>query len=259
MNKARVMVVEDEGLVALTLEQCLQNLGHDVTATVASGEEAVRKAAELDPDLVFMDIRLKGDIDGVEAANQIKDNHSIPVIYLTAYSDDETLGRARTTEPYGYIVKPFDSRTIKSAIEMALYKAELQSKLRQTNERLSAILNCIGDGVIVSDFKGEISYMNPNAQKMTGYTAREATGSIVWQVLRLVDGETGSATIPPFTKVILGGEQLNLGPYELVDRAGSNTSILVNIAPIRNEARTVTGMVIAFRGTPDFDRRRSVE
>jgi len=101
MLKARILVVEDERLVALALEQCLKAIGHDVVALVTTGQEAVRKAVELEPDLVLMDIRLKGEVDGIEAAVRIHDNFGTPIVYLTAYSDDNTLERARAAQPYG--------------------------------------------------------------------------------------------------------------------------------------------------------------
>ena len=131
----RVLVVEDERVVALAIKHCLQSLGHVVPATVATGEEAIRKAAEVDPDLILMDIRLGGEIDGVEAAEKINRTFKIPVIYLTAYSDEKTLSRARVTEPMGYILKPFDENTIKSTIEMALYRSAIQERHRTTNEK----------------------------------------------------------------------------------------------------------------------------
>ncbi len=120
MAKARVLVVEDEGIVARDIAMTLKSLGYAVPAITSSGEEAVKQAGEVHPDLVLMDIRLKGDMDGIQAAEEIRTRFSIPVVYLTAYADNNTLQRAKITEPYGYILKPFQERELYTSIEIAL-------------------------------------------------------------------------------------------------------------------------------------------
>lgn len=122
MVRARVLVVEDEAIVAMGIKQKLEDLGHQVVDVVLTGEDAVSKAIEKEPDLILMDIVLKGKMDGIEAASTIRKQVDVPVIYLTAYSDEEVLERARTTEPYGYIIKPFKKSELNANIEMALYK-----------------------------------------------------------------------------------------------------------------------------------------
>jgi signal transduction histidine kinase/DNA-binding NarL/FixJ family response regulator len=117
-----VLIVEDESIVALDLKQRLQTLGYEVVAVVASGEEAIEQVASTQPDLVLMDIKLKGQMDGVEAAEVIRTRFDLPVIFLTAYADKETLDRAKQTRPYGYLVKPFEDRDLRTTVEIALYK-----------------------------------------------------------------------------------------------------------------------------------------
>src|SRR5262249_32072333 len=121
MGSARIMVVEDEGITAKDIEARLTRLGYEVTAVAHSAPDAIAKAAKKRPDLVLMDIRLKGPIDGVEAAKQLRSRFDIPVTYLTAYADDHTPARAHLTAPYGYLVKPFDERELHATIQMALY------------------------------------------------------------------------------------------------------------------------------------------
>lgn len=128
MEEARVLIVEDEGIVAKDLQGTLENLGYVVPDVVSSGEEAVQKAAEMQLDLVLMDIVLKGDMDGIEAAERIRARFGIPVVYLTAYADEDTLQRAKLTEPYSYILKPFEERELHIAIEMALYKHQIEEE-----------------------------------------------------------------------------------------------------------------------------------
>ncbi len=129
MVKSRILVVEDEAIVAMGIKQKVEDLGHEVVDIAYTGEDAVATALETQPDLILMDIVLKGNMDGIEAATKIRNQLDIPVIYLTAYSDEEVLERARMTEPYGYIIKPFKKSELNANMEMALYKhAEDQKK-----------------------------------------------------------------------------------------------------------------------------------
>lgn len=130
MSATRILVVEDEAIVAKDIENALHVLGYSVPAVTSSGEAAIQKAEALRPDLVLMDIRLKGQIDGVKAARGIGARLGIPVVYLTAHADEQTLRRAKTTQPFGYIVKPFDERDLLAAIEMALHRHRMQTTLR---------------------------------------------------------------------------------------------------------------------------------
>jgi FOG: CheY-like receiver len=120
--EGRILVVEDEHIVAMGIKRMLKSLGYTVTGVASSGEDAVSKAESTFPDVVLMDIMLKGDMDGVEAAKEIRERFDVPVVYLTAYSDNKILERAKRTEPFGYIIKPFDERDLYSSIEVALQR-----------------------------------------------------------------------------------------------------------------------------------------
>ncbi len=122
MKNIRILVVEDEAIVAMVIKKRLVNLGYIVSGIAATGKDAITKVEGTFPDLVLMDIMLKGEIDGIEAAQQIKEQFSIPVVYLTAHSDEKTLERAKLTEPYGYIIKPFTESDLTSNIEIAIHK-----------------------------------------------------------------------------------------------------------------------------------------
>jgi CheY-like chemotaxis protein len=128
MGKGRIMVVEDIRLIAEDTRASLKNLGYEVTAVVSSGEEAVKKAQEDLPDLILMDIVLSGKMDGIEAAEQIRTKHDIPIIFLTAYSDEQKIERAKAAEPFGYLVKPYKDRELNATIEIALEKHKKGSK-----------------------------------------------------------------------------------------------------------------------------------
>lgn len=136
MDKARILVVEDESILALGLKHKLEDMGHIVLDMVNTGEKAINAAQEHVPDIILMDIVLKGNMDGIEAAKIIRKQMSVPVIYLTAYADEEVIQRARVTEPYGYLVKPYKSSELNANIQMALYKHNLSKreseKIRKT-------------------------------------------------------------------------------------------------------------------------------
>ncbi|MQY60561.1 response regulator, partial [bacterium] len=131
MNSVKILVVENEQIVADDIKFRLKRLGYAVSGIALSGEEAVKKAEEIHPDLVLMDVVLEGKMDGTEAASEISSRFNIPVVYLTAYADDKTLERAKITEPFGFILKPFEDRELYSTIEMALYHYKVGNMLKE--------------------------------------------------------------------------------------------------------------------------------
>ncbi|HPC56108.1 MAG TPA: response regulator, partial [Methanolinea sp.] len=142
-HRVRILIVEDEQIVAEDLRQTLENMGYSVVGVVSSGEGAVETAHKEIPDLILMDIMLSGKMDGISAAHQIRSEHDIPVIYVTAYADSQLIERAKVTEPFGYIVKPFNEREFQSNIEIALFKHRLEKEIRKRD----AILLALGFGV----------------------------------------------------------------------------------------------------------------
>jgi len=136
MQRTKILVVEDERIIAKDIKMSLEGLGYDVCALVASGEDVIEMAKRENPDLLLMDIMLKGEIDGIETVNQLRSHLDVPVVYLTAYADDNILQRAKVTEPMGYLIKPFKDRELHSAIEMALYKHRMEAKREKAYEEL---------------------------------------------------------------------------------------------------------------------------
>lgn len=143
MSKAKILVVEDEYITTVVIKNSLITLGYEVTGVADTGAAAIRMAGELKPDLILMDITLKGKMTGIEAAEQIHDRYQIPVVYLTAHSDDATVDKALLTEPFGYLIKPFDDRTLKSTIQMALYKHTIDKELILKNEELESFSSAV--------------------------------------------------------------------------------------------------------------------
>lgn len=140
MSKSNILIVEDESLVAKDIQHCLKKLGYNVVAISGTGEEAVQLAEQHKPDLVLMDIMLKGEMSGIDAANEIKEKYNLPVIFLTAYADEATLSKAKVTEPYGYIIKPFKEIDLHTSIEMAIYKHQKESEIRKERDYLYSIV-----------------------------------------------------------------------------------------------------------------------
>ena len=182
----KILVVEDESVVARDLERSLTDLGYDVTDCVTSGEEALISAEERRPDVVLLDIRLRGQIDGIEAASLLRARYRVPVVYLTAYSDDDTLWRAARSEPYGYIVKPFTSREVRSAVEIARYKHAMDAQLAARERWFSTTLRSIGDAVVACTPDRRVKFMNQAAEELTGWNEREAEGLPIDEVVQLV-------------------------------------------------------------------------
>ena len=139
MSNIKILIVEDEIITANDLKLRLEKMGHSIVGIVGNGKDAIRKAGEINPDIILMDIVLKGDIDGIETAQQIRDIHDIPFIYLTSYYDDEILERASKTSPYGYITKPYDEIGLHTAIQMAVYKHQSRPKLKNNSKILKLI------------------------------------------------------------------------------------------------------------------------
>ena len=139
LEKARILVVEDGNVIAKDLSLRLKNLGYDVAGVANSGEDALKLIEETRPDLILMDIMLKGDIDGIETASLVKERFDIPVVYLTAFSDDETIARAKITGPFGYILKPFEERELKSNIEIAIYKHGMDKALKAARKEIRVL------------------------------------------------------------------------------------------------------------------------
>src|SRR5579884_799568 len=155
-TNTKVLIVEDEAIVAYDIESRLRKAGYSVPATASSGEQALEKIAETSPDLILLDIRLQGRMDGIAVAAEIKNRYKLPVIFLTAHADKATLERAKVTGPFSYLVKPIGNLNLSSAIEVALYKHRAERELQDREAWLSTVLDSVGDAMVVTDAWGRI-------------------------------------------------------------------------------------------------------
>ncbi|MCK5226914.1 MAG: PAS domain S-box protein, partial [Desulfobulbaceae bacterium] len=243
-----ILIVEDESIVARDIQECLLSFGYKVTGVVSSGEEAIKAVAEERPDLVLMDIVLNGNVDGIDAAHEIRTRFGVPVVYLTAYADDKTLERAKVTEPFGYIVKPFDERELHSTVEIALYKAKSEKKLKESEIWFSTTLKSLGDGVIATDPEGEVVFLNHAAEGITGWRQQDAVGRPMHEIFYIINEHTRQRVENPAAKVLREGRVVGLANHTiLITRQGTEVPIDDSAAPIRDDKGNLLGIVMVFR------------
>ena len=250
MAKERVLIVEDEKIIALDLQRRLERFGYTICGTCSEGVDAIEKAKLHKPDIILMDIMLNGPMDGIEAAKIIKQELRIPVVFLTAYVDDRTIERAKTAEPYGYILKPFKERELYTAIDIALYKFNSEQQIKRQERLFSAILHSVNDGLIAVDNDLTALFLNPIASQMSGWTEEEARGRPIHQILSLIDSKTLNPILPTmlpkeevpnrFRDVILKGR---LGQSYILDGA---------ITKIHQAGNETEGYVLAFRDVTEL-------
>jgi two-component system cell cycle sensor histidine kinase/response regulator CckA len=242
MDKKRIFIVEDENIVSLDMKKRLEKLGYEVPGIAASGEDAVKMVLEQKPDLVLMDIKLSGEMDGVEAAAEILKSYSVPIVYITAYAENTTLRRAKITEPFGYILKPFEERELHINIEIALYKHKMQDMVKEREQLLFTTLQSIDDAVIVTDNDNNIQFFNPKAEKFTGIEKKEALGKKLQSVVNIE--EKGVKTHRSLDKDSNISENSVL--KKLVTKDGKRRFIKTSIAPILGSNKNAIGKVFVY-------------
>jgi hypothetical protein len=256
MATTKVLVVEDEVIVARTIMSQLRQLGYTVTDTASSGLAAIAKAVETQPDLILMDIVLKGDMDGVTAATHIRQQVDIPIIYLTAYADDSTLQRAKVTQPYGYIVKPFTANDLRVAVELGLFKHQVAQELQENRDQLATLLRSMSDAVIATDVQGAITFMNPAAEGLTGWSQDEGLGRHSTEIFQLINEVTDHPVADPIAKVLHDQQVVYLDNFTaLVTKTGDRIPIGDSASPLWRSPEGMSGVVVVFWDMSD--RRQS--
>jgi two-component system cell cycle sensor histidine kinase/response regulator CckA len=250
-GKKQILVVEDERLIAVDLQKRLERLGYAVPAIASSGEEALRCARSTPFDLVLMDIRLQGEMDGVSTAQALKAERDTAVVYLTAHSDPDTLDRAKLTEPHGYILKPVTDGDLRSVLPISLYKHALERRVRASEAWLSTTLRRVGEGIVATNTSGEIVFMNPVAEHLTGWPAADAYGYLVMDVLGLFEESNNQPAKNP-VQDLLPGENRS---YTLISKLGPKA--VVEIECFENRSATdLLGAILVIR---DISGRRELE
>ncbi|MBD2496912.1 ATP-binding protein [Nostoc sp. FACHB-280] len=257
MEPVRILVVEDEVIVARTIANQLNQLGYTVIGTASSGQVAINKALEGKPELVLMDVILKGEMDGITAASQIREQLDIPVIFLTAYGDNQTVQRAKTTQPFGYIIKPFTAKDLRIAIEIGLLKHQLEQDLRESRDRFATLLNSMSDAVIATNEQGIVTFINPAAELLTGWRQADALGKDISKILQLVDEVTETSVENPVTRVLREQKVVYLNDFtSLITKNGSRVPIGDSASPIMRHPGQINGVVVVFW---DLSERRQTQ
>ncbi len=247
MSDNRILIVEDESIVAEDISDSLRRLGYGKATIVDTGSKAVEISAEIHPSLILMDIKLKGAMDGIDAAREILKRRRVPVVYLSATGDPKNIERARLTEPFGYLLKPYNERELRTTIEMALFKHKMELRLRESERWHASTLRDIGDAVITTDARGRVSFLNSAAETLTGFTSAEALGKAFDEVLQLTDEKTGTRETP-VTAVLKRGQAVHLTRTMMRRKKdGAVIAIDDSAAPIRDEAGNITGVVFVVR------------
>lgn len=246
MPAAKILVVEDEGLTAMELQRKLKFWGYDVPTFAFSRKEAVKKAIDTKPDLILMDIVLKGEGDGIDAVQEIKNELNIPIIYLTAYGDENTLKRADSTEPFDYILKPFEENALHKSIENALRRHKFEKKLNQLGESLNKKLIQSGSAVIVADKNGSVKYINEVAENLICFKKEEIHLKNLEDIFRV-----RKLSENPFKgefKIFEYGPPLKCGDEEVfLSRPGLNEiPIEYNTSPIKDAEGETVGSTLIF-------------
>ncbi len=257
VNTISILVVEDEAMIGMEIRSRLSNLDFRVVAVVDSGEKAILSAEEHLPDLILMDVHIKGNIDGIETAKRIQASRDVPVIYLTAHSDIETLQRAKESGLFGYVLKPFEERDLLVAIETAVHRHSLERQLKDSERKYAATLASIGDGVVATDAQGRVTFMNAVAESLTGWQFYEAENKPIEEVFSLVREQDGQPSNNPIRRALGNREIVFLEePTLLVSRNADMIPIDDSAAPITADHGEIIGAVVAFR---DSRQRRLTE
>jgi two-component system cell cycle sensor histidine kinase/response regulator CckA len=253
---ASILVVEDEAIIADDLERTLTRLGYRVPLVVAEGELAIAAARQHKPSLVLMDIKLKGATDGIDAAHIIQRDLGIPIVFLTSHSDSATLARASAARPSGYVMKPFIERDLRVSIEIALQKRDTERALHAKERWFSTTLNSLGDGVLATDERLVVTFVNQTAERLTGWTNQEATGKGIDEVFRLLNGQDAPIKGPAAQALSAGATTHLTATTKLVQKDGSTLLIDDSASPIIDDQGRKLGVVLVFR---DATERKELE
>jgi CheY-like chemotaxis protein len=240
----RILIVEDDEIICNLITTMLERRGYSVVGKVSSGEEAIVRACELEPDLVLMDISLSGQMDGVAAARYIFQLFQLPIVFLTALADDKLIERAKQSQPLGYILKPFTDKDLSSNVEMALYNHGIRKKYLDAYpvgepKKLMAIL----DTILVMDTKGRIVFYNPYTVRFLDLPENQILMHHWRELMMIVNDQTGEEVTDPIPEVV---KQMLVITYEfntaVVTKAGKSRKVSVTIRPVKDDMHELIGV-----------------
>ena len=237
MQEKSILIVEDEGVVALSIKAALTKMGYTVVGIAVSGNEAIALAMEKKPDVILMDIHIKGDIDGIQTTEKINAVMDVPVIFLTAYADDETVSRAIRTGSHSYLVKPYNPRELYSNIEFAIYKHRLKFRTGSDRERLELFLTKAPEAGLIIDMRNSIVFANSASETLLGWTREEMQGKNFFTLTNPAIS-TAAGPVDTLIKSIMNLDAIYyLPPSATVStKSGRNRTVTIKTGIIREDS-----------------------
>lgn len=250
--KGKILIVEDEAIVALDLRQMLEEFGLEVVGLAGSADEALAIVEDTQPDLTLMDIHIQGTIDGIQTARILHDSFGVPAVFLTSYSDDETMEKATRESPYGYLLKPFNRRELKATLQIALHNAPADIDVRRANRTLTAAVDGAFEALFMISITGLVQFMNRAAEELTGTPRSNIVGRSIFEVLDLQD-KSGRPALFPHLARERSVESFGLS---LKTTAGKTLLVDLTISALLDNAGGLKRYVISLR---DAKKRISTE
>lgn len=254
MTTKKILIVEDEAIVAMQIEESLKHMGYEVVGVASRGNDAIRIAKDTWPDLILMDIRLEGSMDGIETADNINRHYNIPVIFLTAYSDDNTVSRVIKTSSYGFMTKPFNDRELYSNIELAISKHQSSQKSQVEESIISSIFSLIPDVVVSVGPDGTMQRLNDSAQKLWDWNTEEISNHDIFSIL-----DPGVDDMGAFINSLNHLEKTKLGLFHwpntvtVTTGSGEQQRFKLTVEPIRNLNGDIREIFLLFSRSVDRD------
>ena len=254
--KGRLLIVEDEPIVALDLKQEVEQLGCEVLGVAESADEALVAAGVHRPYLALMDVRIVGSVDGIQTAGLLRAAYHIPVIFLTSYSDENTISRAAKEMPYGYLTKPFQSGELKATLQVALHKAKEDARQSAAHRKLEATMGGMREGVVMVSNEGRIEFMNPAAESLSGLPLSKTKGRLLSEVLNLSDASQRAADTLDYREDAVSVEEFG---WSLTQPDGTTLRIDLSVSPLASSTGQRKGFVLTFRDASERMRSQAIE
>ena len=254
--KGKVLIVEDEPIVALDLKQELEMLGCEVLGVAESADEALVAAGVHRPDLALMDVRIAGSVDGIQTAGLLRAAYQTPVVFLTSYSDETTIARAVREMPYGYLTKPFQSGELKATVQVALHKAKVDARQDATHRKLAATMSGMREGVLMVSSEGQVEFMNAAAEGLAGWTLAKAKGRMLHEVLQLNDCNQRTADLLSNSENAISVEEFG---WTLRQPDGGLVRVDLCLAPLAGVSGPRKGFVITVRDAAQRMRSQAID
>src|ERR1035438_9733872 len=242
--KGKILIVEDEPIVALDLHQEILQMGCEVVGVAESADEALLAVSACRPDLALMDIRIVGSLDGIQTARLLSSLYGVPSIFLTSYSDESTIARAARAMPYGYLTKPFRSGELKATLQVALQKAKLDARQKAAQQKIERTMDGMREGVLLLSAEGRVLLMNPAAEALSGWMLFDAKGKPMTEILMLSDANQNTLKLLALREDVSPVEEFG---WTLSQPGGGSTLVDISLTKLADYEGKRDGFVVTVR------------